>query len=89
VQTGVKYEEASKIYEAMESIFADAIVSGQKVNIGRVLSIKPIKKKARKVNMGFAWLGKHNRTIHLGNRIAWKVSVFKEFLNKHELNWRL
>jgi hypothetical protein len=84
--SGIRYDEAAKIYDAMVGLFADAIVTGQKVSVGRVLSIKPIKRKARRVNMGFRGV---NKTIFLGNRLSFKVSVFREFISKHELNWTL
>lgn len=83
---GYKYDEAAKIYDAMVSLFADAILSGQKITVGRVLSIRPVKRKARKVNMHF-----HGRkkTIHISDRIVFKVNLYREFLNKHELGWIL
>ena len=87
VQVGrVRYEDAAKIYDAMVSVFADAVVTGQKISVGRVLSIKPVKRKARRVNMGFRGT---NQTIYLGNRLSFKVIVFREFMNRHELDWKL
>lgn len=86
VDSGIKYEDAAKVYDAMVSVFADAVISGQKVTVGQVLSIKPDKKKARTVNMGF---NGHNRKIHLGDRIVFKVNIFQEFMSKHRLDWKL
>jgi hypothetical protein len=83
---GLKYEDAIKVYNAMVEVFADGIVTGQKVTIGRVLSIHPVRKKARRVKMGF---GGKSQIIHLGDRIVFKVKIFKEFYNKHSLNWKL
>jgi nucleoid DNA-binding protein len=83
---GIKYEDAAKIYDAMSELFADAITTGQKISIGRVLSIKPVKRKARSVKMGFRGTKK---TIYLSDRITFKVSVFREFLRTHELRWTL
>jgi len=84
--SGIKYEEAGKVYDAMVELFADAITTGQKISVGRVLSIKPVKRKARPVNMGFRGTKK---TIYLSDRITFKVSVFREFLRTHELHWTL
>ena len=84
--SGIKFEEAAKVYDGMVELFADAITTGQKVSVGRVLSIKPVKRKARQVNMGFRGTKK---TIYLSDRITFKVSVYREFLRTHELHWTL
>ena len=81
---GLKYEEAAKIYDAMVSLFADAVVTGKKVSIGRVLAIKPIRKKPRKVHMGF---GSVKKTIFLSERLVFKTVVHREFLKSHSLEW--
>lgn len=83
---GIRYEDAAKVYEGMVSLFEDAIVTGQKISVGRVLSIKPVKRKARPVNMGFRGTKK---TIYLSDRLSFKVSIFREFMRSHELNWKL
>ena len=77
---------AARMYEAMVSVFADGIVTGRKISIGRVLAIKPVKRKARRVTMGF-----HNqkRTIHLSDRLTFKVAVYREFMAAHQLDWQL
>lgn len=86
VATGIKYEEAARIYQAMVDVFSDAVVTGQKVTIGQVMSIKPVRRKARAVNMGFRGV---KQTLYLGNRISFKCSVFKDFLDKHQIDWNL
>ena len=83
---GLTYAEAAKAFNAMVSVFGDAIVNGQKVNVGNVLSIKTVKRQPRRVNMG---LNGTKRTIFLGSRIAFKVSVYGEFMRQHELDWKL
>jgi hypothetical protein len=70
----------------MTEVFSDAIVSGHKVTIGKILSICPVKKGPRQVSMGFNGI---KRKIFLGSRIVFRCSVFKEFLNSHQLDWRL
>jgi Bacterial DNA-binding protein len=83
---GLKFVDAAKAYQVMSDLFADSIVTGQKIVVGKVLSISPSKKAARKVVMNFR---NKKQTIHLGNRLNFKVSIFKEFLNKHQINWKL
>lgn len=84
--SGVSYSEAARVYDAMVGLFADAIVTGQKIGIGKVLSIKPVRRKARRVNMGFRGT---KTTIHLSDRISFKVSVYRKFMAQHELKWQL
>lgn len=83
---GFSYGEASRAYAGFVETIADAVVTGQKVCIGRVLAIRPVKKPPRKVNKGF---GGVNQTIHLGTRLGFKVILYKEFLEKHQLHWPL
>lgn len=83
---GMTYTEAARAYSCLVEVFADAVVTGQKICVGRVLAIKPIKKPPRRVNKGF---GGVNQTIHLGTRLGFKVQLYKEFLDKHQLRWVL
>jgi hypothetical protein len=84
--SGIRFEDAAKCYDAMEELFADAIMTGQKISVGRVLSIHPVRRKARKVNMGFKGIRK---TLFLSDRLAFKLKIFREFMAKRNLQWQL
>lgn len=85
-RAGVKYEQAAQIYNAMVEVFADAVVTGQSVGIGRVMTIKAVRRRARPVNMGFHG---QKKTIYLGDRLRFKAVVHRSFLNRRAIDWPL
>jgi len=91
MDSGLSYEESRKAYETMTRIFEDAICSGAKINIGNVLSIVPVWMEPRVVNMGFErvknCVKKTQRTYYLGQRIRYRVNLYREFIRTHSLNW--
>jgi hypothetical protein len=84
VDSGMTYEQAGKAYEATCQLFADAVTAGQKICIGNVLAITPIKRPPRAVTSG---LGGVKKTIYLTSRICFKTKVYRKFLDGHSLSW--
>lgn len=86
VEKGLTYQQAGKAYDTVTQIFADAVVSGQKISIGRVMAIVPVKRNPRTVSMGFGGIKK---IVHLTSRIVFKAKIHREFLGKHSLRWNI
>lgn len=80
----ISYAQAAKVYDAMIRAFADGVVTGQRINVGNVLSICPKRKPPRAINMGFRG---EKKKIYLGHRLVFTVHIFKKFLDAHALNW--
>ena len=91
MKRGLTYVQAVHAYEALCELVEDAVVSGQKINIGNVMSITPTWLPPREVHMGFErtkrGVIKKKRAIWLGKRIRYKVNLYKCFLKAHTLNW--
>jgi len=89
---GFTYAQAAQAYLAFVSVIEDAVVNGYKINVGRVLSIKPVRKPAQVKQMGFKRVagGKiiaAKRVYYLDSRIKYRVSLYKEFVRIRELKW--
>jgi hypothetical protein len=83
---GLNYEQAAAVYEAMTNVFADAVVCGQRVGVGKVLCIRPVRRPPRKVNMG---LNGEKKTMYVGSRLVFKVKIYSQFVKDHELKWQI
>lgn len=91
MQAGMSYEDSKKAYRSFVAVLEDAVVSGSRVNFGRLGALKPIARKSRSVHMGFERKGntmrKTSKTYFLGRRITYKFQIYARFANSHELNW--
>ena len=91
MQAGFSYVQAGKAYDTMCEIFEDSIVSGDRINVGRVCSLSPTWLEPREVSMGFQRTSEgvvnKKRVYCLGRRIRYRVNLYKEFMKKHTLNW--
>lgn len=91
MRQGLKYDQAVVAYDAMCNVFEDAIVSGSRVNIGRVGCLDPEVMEPRTVNMGFSRKGgnveKVSRQYFIGRRLRYRFKIFKKFMETHELGW--
>jgi hypothetical protein len=66
------------------------VLSGTRVNIGRIGAITPVTRPPRSVNMGFQRVegGKIElvkRVFLLDERLDWKFNLFREFKQRHRL----
>jgi hypothetical protein len=90
-ECGLSHAQAGEAYESVCRVFEDAIIAGRKINIGNICAINPEWQEARPVHMGFKrtkeGVEKTSTVFYLGRRIRYKVSIFKEFINSHQLNW--
>lgn len=84
MEMGLTYGKACKVYECMVRVFEDGICSGSRINIGNVCSITPQRKEPRTVRMGFQ---KTAKIYYLGSRIRYRVNLFREFIQTHNLKW--
>lgn len=84
--SGMDYTTAVKVYGAMVGVFETAIVNGDRIGIGQVMSITPEIRPAREVNSNFRG---QSTTFHLGARIKYKVRLFRKWLNAANLNWTI
>lgn len=90
-QAGLTYEQANQAYEAMNGTIASAIQEGVRVSFGSVCSLNPYWKQPKEVVMHFKREGanvvKTTKTFWLGKRVAYRVNVFKAFIETHQLHW--
>ena len=88
---GLTYVQACYIFDVMVSIMEDAVVTGTKVNFGRLGTLTPIRKAPRTYTMGFKRIKGATipcrRVYEVGSKVDYKFKVYKEFLKKHSLNW--
>ena len=91
VSRGFNYTQACDAYEAMVSLFEDAIVQGRRVNIGKVGALMPVRMEPKVVHMGFKTDGgklrKVRREYVLGRRVKFKFNLHKAFIRQHQLGW--
>jgi nucleoid DNA-binding protein len=91
-ECGLTYVQACHIYDCMVTVLEDAVVSGGKVNFGRLGCLTPVLMQPRMVTMGFERTAdnevtKRHRTYFLGRRLNYRFKLYREFVKKHALNW--
>ena len=89
---GLTYSQACRVYEVMCSAFADAIVSGSRITIGRVGSIVPCWRPPRDVQMHFRRSGNTiekgvHRTYYMDGRYDFKFKLYRKFMQARQLKW--
>lgn len=92
MHTGLTYVQASRAYDAFITTVEDAVVSGGRVNFGRLGALKPVPVKSRAVHMGFSRgkkgvVTKSSRTFFIGRRIKYKFELYKAFARSHDMKW--
>ncbi len=93
-ECGVTYDAAKQIYRTMVSTFEDGVADGSKVTIGRLGALVPKWRPAREVVKGFdrtpgGGVVKTRKTYYLDDRIHYKFSLYREWVNGHQLNWTM
>ena len=92
---GLTYVQASRLYDVMCQTFEEAIVTGNKVTIGRVGAIVPCWRPSREVQMHFRKKRGGNvergihRTFFLDGRFGWKFKLYRRFTETRKLKWLL
>lgn len=89
---GLTWAQARLAYDAFVETIGDGIVNGQNIQIGKVLSIKPVWKQPRAVAQNLVVskgnkVEKTKRVIYLGVRLKYVVRLHKAFMDKRRLNW--
>ena len=89
---GLSWPQARLAYTAFSESIGNAVVNGQMVEIGKVLTLKPTIKQPRTVAQNFKIgkgqkVEKANKRIYLGVRIKYSVVMHKSFIDKRNLNW--
>lgn len=82
-EAGLSYVDARKAFDSVIRQIEEGIITGSRVNFGRVAALKPVKLPPRVVHMGFERKGnkftKTSKTYYLGSRTEYKVSVYRGF----------
>lgn len=94
---GLTYVESCRAYDCFISVFEDAVLSGHRINVGRVGAITPIWQSARTYNMGFkrqkptadnpAGVVLQKSEINMGARIRYKFRLHRAFVRQNQLRW--
>lgn len=89
---GLTYQQSCQVYDCMVSTIQDGVVTGTKINFGRLGTLAPRWLPARAVNMGFerranGEVKNRQRTYFLGRRISYSFRLYREFMQKHRLDW--
>jgi hypothetical protein len=89
VDAGLTYSQAQTAYRAVVGFFEDGVASRSQICVGHVGVLKPVKRGARTVTMGFmrdaSGVRKVKRNYLLGIRISYTFKVFKAFGRLHGL----
>ena len=89
---GMSWTQARQAYKAFTETLGDAVVNGQKVTIGEIMTLKPVWKQPRTVAIN-CQIGKGRKVekitkhVYLGMRIKYVVNLHASFLNKRHINW--
>ena len=90
---GLSYRQATKVYESMCRVFADGIVNGSKIGIGRVGCLAPVWLESKEIKMHFK-VGKGrkidrnvHRTYYMDGRFTFKFRLHQAFVARHTLKW--
>lgn len=91
-EAGLTYVEACRAYEAMIAAFEDAVVTGNRVSLGRVGALMPKWHPPRTVVMGCRRLKgggvvAQRREYNLGQRLKYRFNLHRTFVNRHQLRW--
>lgn len=89
---GLTYSQACRMYEVTCQLFEEAIVTGNKITIGRVGAIVPYWRPPRDIQMHFRKQGKLvekgvHRTFFMDGRYDFKFKLYRQFLQTRKLKW--
>jgi nucleoid DNA-binding protein len=89
LDVGLTYEQACRAYTCAMSIIEDGVVAGEKIGLGRIGCLNPIRKPPRDIVMGFMRVGgrmvRTKRVFHVDERVEFKFRLYEEFVRKHHL----
>jgi hypothetical protein len=91
---GLTYSQACRLYDVMCRTFEEAIVTGNKVTVGRVGAIVPFWRPPREFQMHFRKKGTKiekgiHRTYYMDGRFDFKFRLYRRFLETRRLQWTL
>ncbi len=88
---GVTFSQACLLFDTMVSVFQDGMVNGAKIRIGRLGALDPVRHEPKTVHMSFRrtkeGLVRQRHVYFLDQRIAYKVQIYRRFINTHNLHW--
>jgi nucleoid DNA-binding protein len=89
---GMSYRDACRAYESMVSVFENAVITGERVNIGEVGAIQPVWVPPRTAHMGFKrtkgnQIERISQHYFLDGRYKYRFRLFPEFIRRHTLKW--
>jgi len=89
---GFTFVEACRAFDCMSGVLADGVVTGSKINLGRVGALMPVRHSSRECHMSFkrvngGKLEAVKRVYAVGPRLRYRFRVFETFLKSHQLDW--
>lgn len=92
MKDGLTYSQACRLYVTMCAVFEEAIITGNKVTIGRVGAIVPYWKPPRDYQMHFCRRGGKvekgvHRTFFVDGRYDFKFRLYRRFMESRQLKW--
>lgn len=90
LDAGLSYEQACSAYSCLVGIVEDGVISGEKIGLGRIGCLVPVRKQPRDVVMGFERLAngqvvRTKRIFHIDERTEYKFRLYGKFVRKHHL----
>ena len=89
-RAGLTYDQACRVYTVMVGMIEDAVLNGEKVKLGKIGSLAPVRKPPRDVVMHFVRgpgnsMTRSKRVFHLDARTDYRFNFYREFIRKHQL----
>jgi hypothetical protein len=86
----LSYEHACRAYLCLVSILEDGVVNGEKIGLGRIGCLVPVRRQPRDVVMGFerkpdGSVNHIKRVFHIDERTEYKFRLYGKFVQKHHL----
>jgi len=90
LNAGLSYEQSLRAYRCLMSVIEDGVINSERVVLGHVGSLRPVRKPPRDISMGFERVNgeviKTTRIFHLDERVVYQFYLHNEFVHKHQLN---
>jgi hypothetical protein len=89
---GLSYVQACSLYRVMCRVFEDAVITGNKVTIGRLGALVPKWRPPRDYHMHFVRKGGTiktgiHRVYYSDGRLEYRLKLYRKFLRTRQLNW--
>ena len=91
---GLSYTQACHLYEIMCHLFEEAIITGNRITIGRVVAISPQWVPPRDIQMHFEKRGaKVQKGVHhtyfMDGHYIFKFKLYSQFKKNRQMKWMI